>query len=645
MMEPAVIVQSKDAMANELLELRQELRTQRAEMNYRCEKLEAEIQKTRDDGETKLKEAQEIFTNKLQLEKYLCDAEIEQVKAEALAERKEAESELKEEVQKIKETVQSLEAVVEMFQKKSEDKMSEKLHGLGEDLKAVLQCQAETIVRSRLLRVTGGVLDEVENMLQEKGVLDTQKMSANLSGIRVQVQELSQSLLSEQDRMNQVQARQDLVEKKMDDVRLATDALRGEMESGQTILGGHLSDVRKEMKASTRPASDETQSPDGAGFSDSRVSKVSFAVGECADSLDLAGNRGVNHSHFVDGRSEPVPTWVPSSQSTPAKGVGPEKAGQEFFSFQGEQATQGESSLGSPPISPPTRFFGGIECQLDFFSGEGKTSLDDYLCHFDAVRLANGWRDSLAGIRLATALRGKALAVLGDMPPSTRMSLSALKDQLRKRLCPEPHEARVQADFLERVLLVGESPSDFVNVLRKLVRKAYPDGNVALWEYLVKRRFLVGLQDPGLCAQLSMGKYEKVDDMVVAADNYLSCMRSQMGQGELTMGVSPAGGQTANFGSMVMKELRELRREMRGNSPVRTQNRVTNSGNTPYTCWGCGSANHLFRNCPDTVCHNCGGNGHTARSCRRGNNQRGNGNQGGPAHPLGEGASGGGPRG
>uniref|UniRef100_A0A0K8SFD2 Uncharacterized protein n=2 Tax=Lygus hesperus TaxID=30085 RepID=A0A0K8SFD2_LYGHE len=75
---------------------------------------------------------------------------------------------------------------------------------------------------------------------------------------------------------------------------------------------------------------------------------------------------------------------------------------------------------------------------------DGKLSWEEYMVHLEVTAVANEWTTPRKGRKLASMLRGPALTVLTDLPPSVRTSYPDLVQALSSRFGQRNQSSKLQ---------------------------------------------------------------------------------------------------------------------------------------------------------------------------------------------------------
>ena len=126
---------------------------------------------------------------------------------------------------------------------------------------------------------------------------------------------------------------------------------------------------------------------------------------------------------------------------------------------------------------------------------DGKTSWDDYQVQFELIAELNGWNTSRMAIYLAASLSGCAQAVLTDLDANSRRNYKALRDALSLRFGNGGKMEMFRSQLKSRVRGKDESLPELAQSIQRLVRQAYPDAPLSVWEVLAKDHFVDAFPD------------------------------------------------------------------------------------------------------------------------------------------------------
>eukprot|EP00731_Ephydatia_muelleri_P003180 Em0001g3180a len=130
----------------------------------------------------------------------------------------------------------------------------------------------------------------------------------------------------------------------------------------------------------------------------------------------------------------------------------------------------------------------------DSFSGLSNWA--EWIDHFEAAALVNGWDSEKKRLWLPVRLTGKAQTAWKRLSPETKQNYEAAKEALQKRFEPDSKRKLYFVEFQARRRKRDESWSDFADELRVLAEKALPELDEKAKELLALERYLV-VSPPG----------------------------------------------------------------------------------------------------------------------------------------------------
>eukprot|EP00731_Ephydatia_muelleri_P017388 Em0010g486a len=124
----------------------------------------------------------------------------------------------------------------------------------------------------------------------------------------------------------------------------------------------------------------------------------------------------------------------------------------------------------------------------DTYSGDRNWT--DWVEHFEAAALVNGWDEPTKLLWLPVRLTGKAQTAWRRLAPEAKQDFQAAKDALQKRFEPESKRQLYVVEFQTRKRRPDEQWSDFGDELRILADKAFPAIDEKAKDLLSLERYL-----------------------------------------------------------------------------------------------------------------------------------------------------------
>lgn len=169
----------------------------------------------------------------------------------------------------------------------------------------------------------------------------------------------------------------------------------------------------------------------------------------------------------------------------------------------------------------------------------------DYLPHFEAVALWNGWTNDQKAQQLIMSLDGEALKLLGQISEETRQDYKGLLAELNRRYDPHERAAAYKIEFRGRTRHRNENIMTYAQELKRLVVRSYPDLPSISHDAFVLDQFILGLGTLELRRHVQFGHPVDISQAISLAiefeafDTANNADRSRKPRGELNM-VQPA---------------------------------------------------------------------------------------------------------
>ena len=133
---------------------------------------------------------------------------------------------------------------------------------------------------------------------------------------------------------------------------------------------------------------------------------------------------------------------------------------------------------------------------------DGTTSIDSFLAKFEICAEHNEWWEKERLAQLQCALTNNAAQILWDTGTEEANTSANLISQLRARYGSESQKSLYQTQLRCRRRLRGESLTDLVSDIRRMMALAYPGPTSAMRESVACYAFLEALDDPVLALKI-----------------------------------------------------------------------------------------------------------------------------------------------
>ena len=148
----------------------------------------------------------------------------------------------------------------------------------------------------------------------------------------------------------------------------------------------------------------------------------------------------------------------------------------------------------------------------DTYSGDRNWT--DWVEHFEAVAVVNGWDEPTKLLWLPVRLTGKAQTAWRRLVPEVKQNFRAAKDALQKRFEPESKRQLYVVEFQTRKRRPDEHWNDFGDELRILADKAFPGIDEKAKDLLSLERYLSELDNPKVAFAVRQRQPKTLDDAV-----------------------------------------------------------------------------------------------------------------------------------
>ena len=198
---------------------------------------------------------------------------------------------------------------------------------------------------------------------------------------------------------------------------------------------------------------------------------------------------------------------------------------------------------------------------------DGKTSWDDYQVQFELIAELNGWNTCTMAIYLAASLSGCAQAVLTDLDANSRRNYKALRDALSLRFGNAGKMELFRSQLKSRIRGKDESLPELAQAIQRLVRQAYPDASLSVWEVLAKDHFVDAIADADIRWKVLQTRPGTVQEALATAtevEAFQISERQRLRSGRLIVNiVGPQGSEKHRdtLDSSISKMLSEIKKD------------------------------------------------------------------------------------
>ena len=251
---------------------------------------------------------------------------------------------------------------------------------------------------------------------------------------------------------------------------------------------------------------------------------------------------------------------------------------------------------------------------------DGRSSWDAYITQFEMLAQLNHWTEMEKATLLAVSLRGAASTVLSNLPADRRSDYRALVTALENRF-GTAHQAELHRMKLRnRTRKREESLAELMEDIERLARLAYPDAAPAMLELLAKDQFIDSLTDEDTKLRIRQNRPETLQQALEAAlelESYQLASRHRAipvrsAQLDCESGYTQSRPwrrtRPSGVSYDVLEELQQCVNRMQQlfqecmksqgqRSPTKRNSRRSPQSRKQLTCWSCGEAGHIRRNC------------------------------------------------
>ena len=251
---------------------------------------------------------------------------------------------------------------------------------------------------------------------------------------------------------------------------------------------------------------------------------------------------------------------------------------------------------------------------------DGSTSWDAYIAQFEMLAQLNHWTEVEKATLLVVSLRGAALPVLSNLPADRRSNYRALVTALENRF-GTAHQAELHRMKLRnRTRKRDESLAELMEDIERLARLAYPDAAHAMLELLAKDHFIDSLTDEDMKLRIRQNRPESLQQALEAAlelESYWLASRQRAipvrsaqldCENDCTQSRPQTRTRPSEMRPDVLEELQQCINKMQQlfqecmksqgqKRPTKRNSRRSSQSQKQFTCWSCGEAGHIKRNC------------------------------------------------
>ena len=258
------------------------------------------------------------------------------------------------------------------------------------------------------------------------------------------------------------------------------------------------------------------------------------------------------------------------------------------------------------------------------FTGEGSTSWEDWINHFESAAAVNKWEDADKLLWLRARMTSRAQKAYKNLPDAARGSYDACKTALQERFEPASKKDLYRTEFYARKKGKAEDWASLAEDIKTLANRAFSNLEEAAREHLALTHYLEQLDNPQVAFSVKQKRPKSVDEAVTATLEMESYMLNSSGVatghgGQAGAMAPPSTGgdpivaavqskQDTMMGMMqsMMERLEQLETQRRPAPPTRRFKpwQQTGSGpnggggaQQPVTCFRCGKEGHIARGC------------------------------------------------
>ncbi|MCG8049194.1 MAG: hypothetical protein N0E48_26945 [Candidatus Thiodiazotropha endolucinida] len=289
------------------------------------------------------------------------------------------------------------------------------------------------------------------------------------------------------------------------------------------------------------------------------------------------------------------------------------------MSMKTEELTPSASAF--QPFPLPSGMMKATEVKPTSFKGSVSEDWTMWLRNYEVIANLNKWPDQFKLTRLVTVLEGDANSKYWECSETERGDWDSLVKALTKKFAPESNRATFQAALETKLRKKEESLDSYMNSIKTLARKAFPDWDGSYRDIMVKKYFIDGLEE-SLRLWVLQANPKSADEALQVALRTEANMRQKTQAAATAAATVNQTNQTTSTTDLA--EAIALALEKRGignqqNFPMRSRGRARGSFR------GRGQSRRPGR----VICHSCGQEGHYWRDAICPNSPKNQGNDSG----------------
>ena len=152
-----------------------------------------------------------------------------------------------------------------------------------------------------------------------------------------------------------------------------------------------------------------------------------------------------------------------------------------------------------------------LKVKPEKFSGSVGTSFYSFIAQFENCSEINQWNEREKILMLRSSLTGNALSILWDLGSDKDYSYEELVDMLKARYGSKGQTETYRLQLRTRRQSRGESLSNLMQDIRKLMALAYPGKMSELIEEIARDVFIKALYDRNLALQVLTKKPKSLE--------------------------------------------------------------------------------------------------------------------------------------